>query len=114
MTLLRIDASIRTEDSASREIADIVETEWRHAHPGEEVIRRDVGTGPLPADVWAHAVAARSIAESGRDEQQHAAAELAARLADELGAADSVLLAAMPACVLFAAAFACPFWVGIA
>ena len=33
MSLFRLDASIRTEGSHSRELADIVEAEWRAAHP---------------------------------------------------------------------------------
>lgn len=33
MTLHRLDASIRVEGSHSRAIADIVEQEWRVAHP---------------------------------------------------------------------------------
>ena len=33
MSLFRLDASIRVEGSHSREIADIVEQEWRTAHP---------------------------------------------------------------------------------
>ena len=37
MTLFRLDASIRTEGSASREIADIVEDEWRAVHPDEPI-----------------------------------------------------------------------------
>ena len=35
MSLYRLDASIRVEGSHSRAIADIVEQEWRNAHPGE-------------------------------------------------------------------------------
>ena len=45
MTLFRLDASIRVEGSASREIADIVEQEWLAAHPGDRVERR-VSPGP--------------------------------------------------------------------
>jgi hypothetical protein len=36
MPLFRLDASIRVEGSHSREIADIVEQEWRTAHPHSE------------------------------------------------------------------------------
>ena len=49
MSLYRLDASIRVEGSNSRAIADIVEQEWRNAHPDEPVIRRHVGVGPIPA-----------------------------------------------------------------
>ena len=93
MTLFRLDASINPGQSASRAIADIVEAEWHQAHPGDAVIRRHVGTDPLPADVWAHAVTGARTPESDRSEPQRAGVALAARLAGELAAADAVLLA---------------------
>ena len=93
MTLFRLDASINPGQSASRAIADIVEAEWYQAHPGDTVIRRHVGTDPLPADAWAHAVAGARIPEADRSESQRAGVALAARLAGELADADAVLLA---------------------
>jgi FMN-dependent NADH-azoreductase len=94
MSLYRLDASIRVEGSHSRAIADIVEQEWRNARPGEPVIRRHVGTDPIPATAWATAVfAGRTPPESRTDEQQ-AALALAATLTDELVAADALLFAA--------------------
>jgi FMN-dependent NADH-azoreductase len=93
MTLLRIDASIRTDGSASGEIADIVEAGWRESHPGDPVVRRHLGTEPLPSDAWAHAVAAAGTPEAERTPEQRSAAGLAAELVDELLAADAVLLA---------------------
>ena len=93
MTLFRLDASINPGQSASRAIADIVEAEWYQAYPGDTVIRRHVGTDPLPADAWAHAVAGARIPEADRSQSQRAGVALAARLAGELAAADAVLLA---------------------
>ncbi|GAA2018515.1 NAD(P)H-dependent oxidoreductase [Nakamurella flavida] len=93
MTLFRLDASIRVDGSASREIADIVEEEWRRNHPGDPVVRRHVGTEPLPADSWAHATAGASVADADRTDAQRLALELAAVLVDELTAADAVLIA---------------------
>ncbi len=93
MTLFRLDASINPGQSASRAIADIVEAEWHQAHPGDAVLRRHVGTDPLPADAWAHAVMGARIPEADRTEPQRAGVALAARLAGELTAADAVLLA---------------------
>jgi FMN-dependent NADH-azoreductase len=93
VTLFRLDASINPGQSASRAIADIVEAEWYEAYPGDTVIRRHVGTDPLPADAWAHAVAGARIPEADRSESQRAGVALAARLAGELAAADAVLLA---------------------
>jgi FMN-dependent NADH-azoreductase len=94
MSLYRLDASIRVEGSHSRAIADIVEQEWRNAHSDEQIIRRHVGTDPIPATAWATAVfAGRTPAESRTDEQR-AALALAATLTDELVAADALLFAA--------------------
>jgi hypothetical protein len=56
--LYRLDASIRVEGSHSRAIADIVEQEWRNAHPDEPILRRHIGVEPIPATAWATAVSA--------------------------------------------------------
>jgi FMN-dependent NADH-azoreductase len=94
MSLYRLDASIRVEGSHSRAIADIVEQEWRDAHPGEPVIRRHVGVDPFPATTWATAVFAGRTPEESRTGEQQAALALAATLTDELIAADALLFAA--------------------
>jgi FMN-dependent NADH-azoreductase len=94
MSLFRLDASIRVEGSHSRAIADIVEQEWRDAHPGEPVVRRHVGVDPIPATAWATAVAAGRTPEESRTHEQRAALALAAALTDELVAADALLFAA--------------------
>jgi FMN-dependent NADH-azoreductase len=94
MSLYRLDASIRVEGSHSRAIADIVEQEWRNAHPGERVTRRHVGVDPIPATAWATAVAASRTPERSRTSEQEAALALAARLTDELVEADALLFAA--------------------
>jgi FMN-dependent NADH-azoreductase len=93
MTLFRLDASISPATSASRAIADIVEGEWQAAHPGAAVVRRDLGTAPLPTDAWSTAVGAAWTPDESRTEPQRAALALAAGLVDELRSADAVLLA---------------------
>ena len=93
MTLFRLDASIRVEGSASREIADIVEAEWLSVHPGDTVERRHIGVDVLPSDAWPRAVGAMYLAESDRTPEQRSAVALAAALVDELLAADAILLA---------------------
>ncbi|GAA2581544.1 NAD(P)H-dependent oxidoreductase [Winogradskya consettensis] len=93
MTLFRLDASIRVEGSASREIADIVEQEWLAAHPGDTIERRHIGTEPIPATYWAAAVNAPYTPEADRTQEQVAAAALAETLVDELLAADAILFA---------------------
>jgi FMN-dependent NADH-azoreductase len=94
MSLYRLDASIRVDGSHSRAIADIVEQEWRNAHPEEPIIRRHVGVEPIPATAWATAVFAGYTPEESRSAEQKAALALAATLTDELIAADALLFAA--------------------
>jgi FMN-dependent NADH-azoreductase len=93
MTLFRLDASIRAEGSASREIADIVEQEWLAAHPGDAVERRHIGVDVLPADAWGNAVGGSFAAPEDRTPEQEQAVKLATTLTDELVNADAVLLA---------------------
>src|SRR5690242_1517076 len=93
MVLYRLDASIRVDGSHSRAIADIVEQEWRNAHPAEQIVRRHVGTEPIPATTWAAAVFAGYTSEEARTEEQKQAQQLAATLTDELADADALLFA---------------------
>jgi FMN-dependent NADH-azoreductase len=93
MTLFRLDASIRTDGSASREIADIVENEWLDSHPGDTVVRRHIGVDVLPADAWGLSVSAAFSPQATWTDQQRTARELATALADEVTSADAILLA---------------------
>jgi FMN-dependent NADH-azoreductase len=93
MSLFRLDASIRVEGSHSRHIADIVEREWLAGHPDETVVRRHLGSEPVPATAWASAVSATYVAESQRSADQRAAVALAAEAVDELAAADAYIFA---------------------
>jgi FMN-dependent NADH-azoreductase len=93
MTLYRLDASIRVDGSTSSELADIVEQEWLAAHPGDTVVRRHLGTNPIPADAFALAVGAGQTPEADRTPEQRRAVALAATLVDELLAADAIVLA---------------------
>jgi FMN-dependent NADH-azoreductase len=93
MSLFRLDASIRLDGSASREIADIVEEEWIATHPGDPVVHRHLGVDPLPSTAWPLAVAAGFTPEDQRTPEQRAALALAADLTDELLGADAILLA---------------------
>ncbi|MEV4104101.1 NAD(P)H-dependent oxidoreductase [Nonomuraea sp. NPDC049649] len=93
MRLFRLDASIFPDTSASAELADRVEAEWRSAHPAGEVTRRHLGTDPLPADAWALATAARHTPEGDRTQEQRDALALATELAGELRDADAAIVA---------------------
>lgn len=93
MTLFRLDASIRTEGSASRELADLVEEEWLAAHPGDAVERRHIGVDRISADAWPLAVSAMGTPAAEQSPEQRAAVALATTLVDELVAADALLFA---------------------
>lgn len=93
MSLFRLDASIRTEGSHSRQIADIVEQEWRKDAPGDTVVRRHLGTEPIPANTWADAVFASWTPEESRTAAQNEAAAVAAAAVDQLVDADALLFA---------------------
>ncbi len=93
MALFRLDASIRTDGSASREIADIVEGEWLATYPGDAVVRRHVGVDTLPSHAWGLAVGAGAVPEADRSPEQRSAVALAAELVDELLAADAAIFA---------------------
>ncbi len=93
MSLFRLDASIRPDHSASRALADIVETTWRAEVPSGEVVRRDVGLHPLPSGAWPLAVAASRMPEAERSTDQRDAVALATRLSDEVIDADALLFA---------------------
>ena len=93
MTLYRLDASIRTEGSHSRSIADAVEQQWRAAHPHSRIVRRHIGLDPIPADAWATAANASQTPAQERSPEQLAAVELAAKEVDALVDADALLFA---------------------
>jgi FMN-dependent NADH-azoreductase len=93
MTLFRLDASINPASSSSRAIADIVEAEWHTAHPSDTIVRKNLGTEPLPSTAWTSALGAAFTPEEARTAEQRAALAFAAAQADELRAADAVLLA---------------------
>lgn len=92
-SLFRLDASILPATSSSRELADLVETEWLSTHPSSTVVRRDLAVDPVPATAWADAVTSGFSAEEDRTAGQRAARALATELADELVAADALLFA---------------------
>ena len=91
MQLFRLDASINPDGSASHAIGDIVEEEWRKAHPDGTVRRRDLGSEPLPTGAWAAAVKAAWTPEDARTERERESLALARELVAELRSADAVL-----------------------
>ena len=93
MTLFRLDSSIRAEGSVSREVADTLERAYLDQHPDGGVVRRDLRTDPVPAEAWPAAAPAAHTPEDRRSDEQRAAVDLAARLADEVEEADALVVA---------------------
>lgn len=93
MTVLRIDASIQGDRSASSALADLVLRHHDEGRPGQPVIRRHLGADPLPSDAWPLAVGAAFTPEDDRSPAQVAALALATEVAAELRDADAAVLA---------------------
>jgi FMN-dependent NADH-azoreductase len=93
MSLFRLDASIFPGTSASAELAAVIEAEWTAGRAGAPVVRRDLGSNPLPATAWALATTAGFTPDERRTPAQREALALAATLAAELEDAEAVLLA---------------------
>lgn len=93
MSLLRIDASIQGDRSASSALADIAVREIRASRPDHALTARHLGAEPLPADAWPTAVTAGFADPTGHSDQQRAALALARTLATELTEADAAVLA---------------------
>jgi len=91
MTLLRIDASARTERSLSRDLGDRFVAEWRKYRPDAEVIVRDVGVSPPPfvSQRWI-AAAFKPAAERTDDDAD--VLRQSDELIDELARADTLLI----------------------
>lgn len=93
MSVLRIDASIQGERSASSALADVVLDELVAAHPDVPVVSRHLGSDPVPSDAWQLAVSAGFTPEAERTDAQRAASALATTVADELREASAAVLA---------------------
>ncbi|MFI5495019.1 FMN-dependent NADH-azoreductase [Actinoplanes sp. NPDC051859] len=93
MTLLRIDSSIQGPRSASSELADLAVAEFAANLPDETVVKRHLGTDPLPAEAWATAIAGAFTPAEDRSAAQQQAIELANSLAQELRDADAAVFA---------------------
>lgn len=93
MTLLRIDASIRGDESASAELADLVLAEWRVERPNEPVVRRHLGVDRISSDAWPIANTAKWLPAEERSKTQQAAVDLALTVAQELRDADAAVFA---------------------
>ncbi|SHG82735.1 FMN-dependent NADH-azoreductase [Ferrimonas marina] len=92
-SLLIINASPNPTDSASRQLAQHFEQQWRDRHPGGKVVHRDLANTPLPHLDQATIAAFYTPAEA-RSEQQQQQLALSDQLVAELRQADQVVIAA--------------------
>lgn len=90
--ILRIDSSIKTQGSISRQLTDDIVAKLVAAHPDATVTTRDLGANPLPATDADWLVAVNTPADQ-RNAAQAAIADLSDALIAELKAADVVVIA---------------------
>jgi len=92
-TLLRIDASARTDRSITRDLADRFLEAWKTVEPEARVLARDVGQDPPPV-VTADWMSAAFTAPDERIDAMHKALSISDMLIDEVEQADVLLFAA--------------------
>jgi len=94
-TIFRLDSSIRTDGSVTRAVADTLEASIVEAEGQDTTVtRRDVAADPIAPDVWSTAAFAGFVPEEQWTAEQRAARAVAAELADEVVAADVLVIAA--------------------
>jgi FMN-dependent NADH-azoreductase len=93
MSMLRVDATIQGDRSASSALADLVVDEFTAARPDVPVVRRHLGQDPLPAHAWAAAISGSSTPEADRTAAQREALATTEEVAAELQHATSAVLA---------------------
>jgi FMN-dependent NADH-azoreductase len=89
--LLHIDSSIQGERSISRRLTARAAARWHAAHPGGTETYRDLGAHPLP-HFDSDGGLARMVPSELHTPAQTASWELSRELADEILAADTILL----------------------
>lgn len=90
-TILRIDASSRSQGSLSRALGDHFEQAWLRRHAGHRVARRDLAVEPVP-HIAADTIAGFYTAPAQMTETLRRATALSDHLIGELQAADTLLL----------------------
>src|ERR1051326_32599 len=90
-TLLKLTSSIFGEHGASSRLTETFVARWLAAHPGAQVLERELATTPVP-HLTAEAFAGFSAQPGERRPAQQAAAEVSDALIDELKRADVLVL----------------------
>jgi FMN-dependent NADH-azoreductase len=92
-TIFRLDASIRQEGSVTRAVADTLQSTIAEELGNPTVVRRDLGSNPVEGSLWANAAFAGYTPQEHRTQDQVAATQAAAALADEVVSADALIFA---------------------
>jgi FMN-dependent NADH-azoreductase len=90
-TLLHLDSSIRHDGSRSRTLSAQFAAAWRQANPDGTVIYRDLASDPIP-HLDLTAFSANFVADDDRTDAQREARALTETLANELVAADEIVV----------------------
>jgi FMN-dependent NADH-azoreductase len=93
-SVFRLDSSIRTTGSVTRALATDVETELGASSRDIAIVRREIGTTPLPSSAWAPNVLAALAAQQGVTPTPGPDIALARTLGDEMERADGYIIAA--------------------
>ena len=88
--ILIITSSIQADSSVSNRLVRDYEAQLRDAHPGAEIVRRDVGAEPIPHLTSATVAGIRGDPRTAAEEEARA---LSDKLVAELQAADLVVIA---------------------
>lgn len=91
--VLIIESSARQQDSVSRQLTQQFISQWKNAHPGDEITVRDLGIDPVP-HLDATLLGGWMKPAEQRTAIEQAALERSNLLTDELVAADVLVLAA--------------------
>ncbi|MBC7937654.1 MAG: NAD(P)H-dependent oxidoreductase [Rhizobacter sp.] len=90
-TLLRIDSSLRTEGSYSRNLADYFQTMWKTVNPAGKVIHRDLVKKEIP-HITNSTIAGFYAAKEDNTSETVKATALSDELIAELKSSDEVLI----------------------
>ncbi|CCP03275.1 acyl carrier protein phosphodiesterase [Erwinia amylovora Ea644] len=91
--VLVLKSSILADYSQSGQLADYLISEWKAAHPGDEVTERDLAANPVPV-LDGELVGALRPSDAALTPRQQEALDLSDRLIAELQAHDTLVIAA--------------------
>ncbi|MCJ8207809.1 FMN-dependent NADH-azoreductase [Pseudomonas sp. RGM2987] len=91
--VLIIESSARQQDSVSRQLTQTFISQWKAAHPSDEISVRDLAINPVP-HLDAHLLGGWMKPAEQRNDIENASLERSNELTDELLAADVLVMAA--------------------